>query len=936
MQVPPAQFRAFIGGKAISLGYCTPPSPPSSKSKSTSRTPAQDFSKSIKIDPDTYPTLSDDKNWDDFNHLLHSTTRLHGVETVLDPKYKPLGPYARNLFQKHQDFLFAVFSKTLQTDTGQQLVSSYPSDAQKIYFGLLQHATKPVMADPPHTPAKLQDVPTVPSSTFHLDSAMGRDAIEDDIVLLPERAYVEANVDNLAVRLPETADVNDVLSPETNADSQNNTFSRTRKLKSETDLHVFFYDRSTTMTLSSSGTAKVDNSDTGQPDKQQGQVLTTVTEKDPDGKGTKSDDTEMQDVEVELMYRHPCTFSFVTTDKSRQIDSVGNEIRKKMGKVFAALKSLKNLDQRFTKIITKRGDRVTLNNLPKCNDELKAMFELEYRKGYRDTTWHCYLEIHSSGKDLWEDHKNNMTKTLWDEQVWIFKKLGKTTERMALIGFLHYGDPSMNESHLEDIINGDIDDNLENDKEFCCKNNIKAGEFESNVVIVKQNVTEEVQGKKYHQKNGLIVMVPASQKELYEKMLDPMNEIALHQLKYFKSDSMLFGMKLIPFRLRKANQVSFCSYLKDTLASNLGHDSMDVKGLSSCTLDHCYEDIVKACPAIKWMEPSKSNPINGRCKLFFLKEKALEVLEFIDNHMIQVIESKLGSPLSPVGRGNGVTFHRDDSARLDPDMLKRLEDGVRNTILSDEDFKIPGVTLAVKKKPRSTTNGPSYAAATKGGTGGPKHGLAAKSSRSAKQVLKTHGVASTSQLSATTTAMEEKLNQLNEATKEKLSLMEEKSAAHAEQIAKMEELFMKSVQSVELVSTRVDKLESSLEEMKNNQLKQVQQQAKQTDTILQAISKLTQVVTGMKATHDHEQDDVNDKKRSAIAADMTPKKNSVTKKCSPAPTNTSESVEQSLEAKFNEAEQVTKEMEMDKDEETVIFTEEADPGGMSGSPGSQE
>ena len=50
--------------------------------KSTTRSLADDFNRSVKLDPSSYPILSDKKQWDDYNRKLEALCRLH-LNTII-------------------------------------------------------------------------------------------------------------------------------------------------------------------------------------------------------------------------------------------------------------------------------------------------------------------------------------------------------------------------------------------------------------------------------------------------------------------------------------------------------------------------------------------------------------------------------------------------------------------------------------------------------------------------------------------------------------------------------------------------------------------------------------------------------------------------------------------------------------------------------------
>jgi len=117
--------------------------------KASRLTPAEYFDKKLQLDPSYFPTFSNDKQWDSFNLELKALCRVHNLHKVLNPAYKPSTVDDKDLFDRHQAFLYMVFVKTLLTDKGKQLVREYQTtyDAQTIYKLLSQTYNESIKAD---------------------------------------------------------------------------------------------------------------------------------------------------------------------------------------------------------------------------------------------------------------------------------------------------------------------------------------------------------------------------------------------------------------------------------------------------------------------------------------------------------------------------------------------------------------------------------------------------------------------------------------------------------------------------------------------------------------------------------------------------------------------------------------------------------------------
>ena len=147
MEIDPDDFDLYrCSGEFLVYRNNNPPSPPAPKS---TRTPAQEFDRNIKLDSSAFPKLDNEKQWDNYQRTLTSLCRSHGLLNVLDKTYMPIGDNAIKLFDRHQSYLYHIFVSTLRTDHGKRLVREFEAtyDAQSVYARLSDHATKSVKAD---------------------------------------------------------------------------------------------------------------------------------------------------------------------------------------------------------------------------------------------------------------------------------------------------------------------------------------------------------------------------------------------------------------------------------------------------------------------------------------------------------------------------------------------------------------------------------------------------------------------------------------------------------------------------------------------------------------------------------------------------------------------------------------------------------------------
>jgi hypothetical protein len=74
-----------------------------------------------------FPTLKQDKQWDNWNRATIAQAQAQDVENILDPQYSPNDLTAIALFQEQQKYMYAVFERHLQTDKGKALVRAHHS-----------------------------------------------------------------------------------------------------------------------------------------------------------------------------------------------------------------------------------------------------------------------------------------------------------------------------------------------------------------------------------------------------------------------------------------------------------------------------------------------------------------------------------------------------------------------------------------------------------------------------------------------------------------------------------------------------------------------------------------------------------------------------------------------------------------------------------------
>jgi hypothetical protein len=106
------------------------------------------FKKGIKRNAALYPVLTQDTEWDSWNHSVVSLARAQSAEQVLDNKYVPSLPDEIALFSEKNKYHFSVFDRTLQSEKGKAIVRAYEDtfDAQKVYKEMYNYCNRSTRA----------------------------------------------------------------------------------------------------------------------------------------------------------------------------------------------------------------------------------------------------------------------------------------------------------------------------------------------------------------------------------------------------------------------------------------------------------------------------------------------------------------------------------------------------------------------------------------------------------------------------------------------------------------------------------------------------------------------------------------------------------------------------------------------------------------------
>ena len=83
-----------------------------------------EFHKGIKCNPSLFPTLKDEKQWDQWHCSMVANARAQDVANILNTAYNPTPPRTRHFLKQNKKYMYAVFNKTLLTDQGKALFMS--------------------------------------------------------------------------------------------------------------------------------------------------------------------------------------------------------------------------------------------------------------------------------------------------------------------------------------------------------------------------------------------------------------------------------------------------------------------------------------------------------------------------------------------------------------------------------------------------------------------------------------------------------------------------------------------------------------------------------------------------------------------------------------------------------------------------------------------
>jgi hypothetical protein len=140
-------FTAMLGMGQITISTPTPTLHQPSNHRVIDK--VAEFKKGTKRDAALYPTLKDNRHWNNWNRSVLAQAYAHDLKEFFDPSYKPDGEDEKELLKKKQCFTYAVLNRIIQTDEGKAFVRQHEKDydAQEVYRKLLTFATKSTAAE---------------------------------------------------------------------------------------------------------------------------------------------------------------------------------------------------------------------------------------------------------------------------------------------------------------------------------------------------------------------------------------------------------------------------------------------------------------------------------------------------------------------------------------------------------------------------------------------------------------------------------------------------------------------------------------------------------------------------------------------------------------------------------------------------------------------
>ena len=104
-------------GRAVTAATTTAP-----KQKYT---PAENWERGIKRDPNLFPTIKRDADWKDFSDKMLLEAKAQLVDDILDSTYKPGTKDEKDLFILKKNYMMSVFKNHILTDKGKSIITMH-------------------------------------------------------------------------------------------------------------------------------------------------------------------------------------------------------------------------------------------------------------------------------------------------------------------------------------------------------------------------------------------------------------------------------------------------------------------------------------------------------------------------------------------------------------------------------------------------------------------------------------------------------------------------------------------------------------------------------------------------------------------------------------------------------------------------------------------
>jgi len=142
------RYRTSPEYQLITMGANTQSPVVTPRSSKPSHSPVDNFKRGLKCDPSLFMLFKDGKLFDSWQCSTVAQACAQDVAEILYPIYVPRTQDDIDLFQEKQKYMFAVFERTLQTDTGKAIVRDHEddADAQEVYTKVIAYYLKSTKA----------------------------------------------------------------------------------------------------------------------------------------------------------------------------------------------------------------------------------------------------------------------------------------------------------------------------------------------------------------------------------------------------------------------------------------------------------------------------------------------------------------------------------------------------------------------------------------------------------------------------------------------------------------------------------------------------------------------------------------------------------------------------------------------------------------------